>query len=164
MSFPLFHDLSLNYFLTAPPRFTVLPRLTELALLAPIGTPEPDELFLPPNGIPDPADLVTGAVDGLLADVGNLLTEPALGLIVLVAAAADLLAVPVAVLVTAAGVDFGGGAGRALGCEGAGKALGCDFGGGVYIPRPKAFFPPLLLSLRPRGLPAVLILGTLAPV
>jgi len=136
----------------------VLPRLTVLDLLAPIGTPDPDDPFLAPIGTPDP--VVLGAVDGfdevgsLLTplEVGNLLTEPAAGL---VAAAADLAAVPVAGLFTTAVEAFG---------AGAGKALGCGFGGAAYIGRLKVFFPPVLLSARPRGLLAVPTLGTAAPV
>jgi hypothetical protein len=72
----------------------------------------------------------------------------------LVAAAADLAAVPVADF-------FGAGAGNAFGCgfgAGAGKALGCEGAGARYMGWLKAFLPPVTLLLRPSGLLAVLAL------
>jgi len=85
----------------------------------------------------------------------------------LVAAAADLVAVPVAALFGAGagnafGCGFGAGAGKALGCGfgvGAGKALGCEEAGARYIGWLKAFLPPVTLLLRPSGLLAVPALG-----
>lgn len=143
--------------------------------LAPIGTPEPPgPPFFVPSGIPDPADLIAGGFEGLLAEDGSLLTPGPVGNLLtpgpegslltdpvddLVAAAADLVAVPIAGFFAAAGEGFG----RALGA-GAGKALGCGLGGALYIGRLKVRCPPPLVSPSPRGLLAVPILGPAAPV
>jgi len=149
--------------LTSPHFLTVLPRLTVPVFLAPNGTPEPpeDPPFFAPSGTPEPAGFFAGADEGLLAEEGSLLTPGPEGNLLtdpLVAAAADLVAVPVAGFFAAAGEGFG----KAF-CAGAGGAFGCDFGA-LYIGRPKACCPPVLLSLRPRGLLAVPVLGTTAPV
>lgn len=103
----------------------MLPRFTPLDFWAPIGTPEPPVApFLAPIGTPDPTDF--GAVDGFLVEggslltpleAGNLLTDAVAGL---VAAVADLAAVPTAGFFATAVEVFGAGAGKALGWDLAG--------------------------------------------
>jgi len=151
-----------HYLLTVLPRLTVLPVFRPPVFLAPIGTPEPPVApFLAPIGTPDPP--VFGAVDGLLVEEGNLFTPLDAGSLLTPLEAGSLLTDPIAGFVAAA-ADLVAVPTAGFFAAGAGRALGCDFGGALYMGRLKACCPPVLVSPKPRGLPAVPILGPTAPV